>query len=290
MTEAATDGLTWALLLGAAASALRLATPLMLGALGGYTSERSGVVNIALEGFMLIGAFAAAAGAYAFHNPWVGAVCGMLAAVTMAALHAFLCINLKADHIISGVAINFLAAGLPPVIAKALYGYSGGTPQLDAAICMPETSFGSPLFWSALALAVLMSFVHRGHRFGQYLRFAGEHPEALQSQGVSVALVRWKGVLLAGVFCGLAGAYLSIDHGTAFSRNMTAGRGFIALAALIVGRHTPYGAVAAALGFGVVESAQILLQGSGLPLPVQWLQMIPYAATLVILAFGLKRR
>lgn len=289
MTEVA-DGFTWALIVGAGASALRLATPLMLGALGGYASERGGIVNIALEGFMLMGAFAAAAGAHAFQDPWLGVACGVAAAMVLACLHAFLCINLKADHIISGVAINFLAAGLPPVMAKALYGYSGGTPQLDSAICMPETALGSPLFWAALALAALMSIIHLRHRFGQYLRFAGEHPEALQSQGVSVALVRWKGVLLSGVFCGLAGAYLSIDHGTAFSRNMTAGRGYIALAALIVGRHTPYGAAAAALGFGVVESAQILLQGSGLPLPVQWLQMIPYGATLVILAFGLRRR
>jgi simple sugar transport system permease protein len=135
---------------------------------------------------------------------------------------------------------------------------------------------------------VLFWFVHRNTRLGQYLRFSGEHPEALQSQGVSVTRVRWTGVLLAGVLCGIAGAYLSIDHGSGFARNMTAGRGYIALAALIIGCWTPLGAVLAALAFGAIEASQILLQGTtlwgGHTVPVQWIQMLPYIATLIILA------
>jgi simple sugar transport system permease protein len=284
------QGITLVFLVSIGASMLRLSTPLVLGALGGYASERGGIVNIALEGLMLMGAFFGAVGAHAAHSPWAGLALGCSAAVATAMLHGFLCIRLKADPIISGIAINCVAIGLPPVVAKALYDFSGGTPQLDSVATMPHWDWGSPLLWFALAAAVAMTFIHRGHRFGQHLRFAGEHPEALESQGISVARTQWKGLVLCGLLCGLAGAYLSIDHGTAFSRNMTAGRGFIALAALIVGRHTPYGAAIAALGFGAVEAVQILLQGSNTGLPVQWLQLLPYAATLGILASGLGRR
>ena len=284
------QGISLIFLVSIAASMLRLSTPLVLGALGGYASERGGVINIALEGFMLMGAFFGAVGAHAGHSPWVGLIFGCAAAVATALLHGFLCISLKANPIISGIAINFFAAGIPPVVAKALYDFSGGTPQLEAMACMPRWNWGSPLFWFALLATLLMTVIHRGHVFGQHLRFAGEHPEALASQVGSVARTQCKGLILCGLLCGLAGAYLSIDHGTAFSRNMTAGRGFIALAALIVGRHTPLGAAAAALGFGAVEAVQILLQGSNTGLSVQWLQLLPYAATLLILASSQRLR
>jgi simple sugar transport system permease protein len=146
----------------------------------------------------------------------------------------------------------------------------------------------SPLVPGAFVAAALLIVVHRNTRFGQHLRFAGEHPEALTSQGVSVRRVRWLGVLLAGVLCGLAGAYLSVAHGSGFARNMTAGRGYIALAALIIGCWTPLGALLAALAFGAIDATQILLQGAtfanGQAVPVQWIQMLPYIATLVILA------
>ncbi len=282
------DSIILALFVSVAASALRLSTPLLFASLGGYYSERSGVVNIALEGFMLIGAFGAAAGAHAFAHPGAGLFFGVLAAMGLSCVHAFLCINAKADAIISGIAINFLALGIPPVIAQSIYGYSGGTPQLPVGARIPDTAFGSPLLWCAFLAVGITVYIHRSTRFGQYIRFAGEHPAALESQGVKVSVVRWKGVLLSGFFCGLGGAYLSIDHGTAFSRNMTAGRGFIALAALIVGRHNPMGAALAAMAFGLIEAVQILAQGAWSGLPVQALQALPYAATVVVLAFGLK--
>jgi simple sugar transport system permease protein len=269
-------------------TALRLATPLSFAALGGYCSERSGTINIALEGMMLMGAFTAAATAHATHSAAAGLAAGMAGAALLAALHGLLCIRFGADQIISGMAVNFLAIGVPPVASKALYDMSGGTPMLAAGERVPHIAGLSPLLLLAVVCTVALWAAHRHSRLGQYLRFAGEHPEALQSQGISVARVRWAGVLLAGVLCGLAGAYLSIDHGGGFARNMTAGRGYIALAALIIGRWTPVGAAVAALVFGAVEASQILLQGASLgeshTVPVQWIQMIPYIATLAILA------
>ena len=269
-------------------AALRLSTPLSYAALGGYCSERSGTVNIALEGMMLMGAFTAAVAAHHTHSAALGVLAGVGGGLTLAALHGLLCIQMRADQIISGMAVNFLAIGLPPVISKTLYDMSGGTPMLLAHERVP-TWFGiSPLMAGAFVALALLITVHRRSRLGQYLRFAGEHPEALQSQGVSVLRIRWTGVLLSGVLCGLAGAYLSIDHGGGFSRNMTAGRGYMALAALIIGCWTPLGAMLAALTFGAIEASQILLQGvtvaGGHTIPVQWIQVLPYIATLVILA------
>ena len=269
-------------------TALRLSTPLGYGALGGYCSERSGTINIALEGLMLMGAFTAAVIAHQTHNPWLGVGAGVLGAMALASLHAFLCVGLGADQIISGLAVNLLAAGIPPVVSKALYDMSSGTPMLENKERVGEIFGTSPLMLGMFVALGLIYLIHTRTRLGQYLRFAGEHPEALQSQGIHVKRIRWAGVLLSGALCGLAGAYLSIDHGAGFTRNMTAGRGFIALAALIIGSWTPLGAFIAALVFGAIESSQILLQGVTLPsgqtVPVQWIQMLPYIATLFILA------
>lgn len=269
-------------------SALRLATPLTFAALGGYCSERSGTINIALEGMMLLGAFAAAVVAHHTHSAVFGVLAGVGGGLIAAALHALLCIQLGANQIISGLAVNLIAAGIPPVVSKALYEMSGGTPMLRLSERVGAVVGTSPLMLAAFFSAIGLWFIHRFTKFGQYLRFAGEHPEALLSQGVSVRRVRWAGVLLSGILCGLGGAYLSIDHSGGFARNMTAGRGFIALAALIIGRWHPVGATLAALVFGAIEASQILLQGLTLPdgqsVPVQWVQALPYIATIIILA------
>lgn len=269
-------------------TAIRLSTPLTFAALGGYCSERSGTVNIALEGMMLMGSFCAAVVAYATQSPIWGVAGGIAGAMCMAGLHGLLCIGLKSDQIISGMAINLLAVGIPPVVSKALYEMSGGTPLLPSGARVGSIWGVSPLVASAFVLTALVLCIHKKTKLGQYIRFAGEHPEALQSQGINVRKIRWIGVIASGFFCGLGGAYLSIDHGGGFARNMTAGRGFIALAALIIGRWTPHGALAASLIFGAIEGTQILLQGMTLPsgqtVPVQWIQMLPYVATLAILA------
>lgn len=268
-------------------TALRLSTPLSLASLGGYCSERSGTINLALEGMMLMGAFTAAVIAHHTHSAAWGVVAGLGGGMSLALLHGLLCIELGADQIISGMAVNFLAAGLPPVISKALYEMSGGTPMLAQSERVQPWLGVSPFVYGVFVAAAALMAAHRYTRLGQYIRFAGEHPESLQSQGVSVKRIRWIGVLLAGALCGLSGAYLSIDHGGGFARNMTAGRGYIALAALIIGCWTPLGALLASLVFGLIEASQILLQGVSIgaehTVPVQWIQMLPYIGTLAIL-------
>jgi ABC-type uncharacterized transport system permease subunit len=270
-------------------SALRLSTPLIYAALAGYASERPGVINIALEGKCLLGAFFAAVGAHVFQNPFMGVLCGIAASVSASLLHGLLCVQLRANPMISGLAINFLGLRIPPFVAKKLFGYSGGTPQIPSEYCIPHFSYGSPLTWGALVFGLLFFFIHNHTKLGQYFQFAGDHPNALESQGISPAMIRWIGLLFTGLLCGLAGSYLSIDHGTAFSRNMTAGRGFIALAALILGNWNPPYVVLSAFFLGSLEVVQILLQGTQLTenqtIPVQWITLVPYAATLLILYF-----
>ncbi len=275
-------------------AAFRMATPLVFASLGGYFSERAGIINIALEGLLLMGAFTSGAFTASFHNPFAGIFAAVLFSMLLSAVYAFLVIELKADQIIAGIAINLFSLGIPPVICKAIYDVSGGTPMLQANEKMPQIMGGSYFVWGMFIALILVHIIHSRTKFGQYVRFSGEHPLALISQGVSVRKIRWFAVLLSGLLCGLGGAYLAIDHGSGFTRSMTAGRGFIALAALIIGHWTPIGAFIASLVFGLIETSQIYLQGmqfsNGMVIPVQWIQMIPYIATLIILAglFGKK--
>src|SRR5687768_12384040 len=232
------DIFTWDLL----ASTIRMAAPLILAALGGLFSERSGVINIALEGKMLAGAFTAAAVTYAADtklgmgaaSPWIGLMSGMFAGLFIAAIYALCCIRFKADQVVSGAAINILMIGMPGFLSGALFLSSGSTPQLPKDHLLPQ----SPLI-IAIAIAVLVAaiwYVVYKTPFGLRLRSVGENPEAADAAGVSVSRLRYSGVLLAGVLAGIGGAYLSIGQSSLFTRNMTAGRGFIALAALIYGK------------------------------------------------------
>jgi general nucleoside transport system permease protein len=283
------DIFTWALL----ASTIRTATPLLLAALGGLFSERSGVINIALEGKMLAGAFTAAAVTYAagekFGNasPWIGLLAAVAASLFIAAIYAVVCIRYKADQVVSGAAINILMLGIPGFLSGAFFLSSGSTPQLPKDHLLPQ----SPVI-IAFVLAVLVMliwYVLYHTPFGLRLRSVGEKPEAADAAGVSVSKIRYSGVLLAGVLTGLAGAYLSIGQSSLFTRNMTAGRGFIALAALIFGKWRPVQTMLACLLFGFTEAVSIQMQGavklpSGEDIPVQFIQMVPYVLTIVVLA------
>ncbi len=265
------------------ASTFRMATPLIFAATGGLISERSGVINIALEGMMLSGAFAAAAGTHAFHSPWIGAACGLGAGLVMAILYAICVIPLRANQIVAGTAINLLALGVTPFLCKLLYDATGSTP----AIPMEERFQVAPMYLCWL-LAAAVWFWMKYTRGGLWLGFAGEHPEALETAGVRVVWVRWAAVLASGALAGLGGASLSIYLASGFSRNMTAGRGFMALAALIFGKWKPIPTVLACLLFGLTEAAQIRLQGVVLwgtqPIPVQFIQILPYVVTVLVLA------
>ncbi|HEV8188965.1 MAG TPA: ABC transporter permease [Pyrinomonadaceae bacterium] len=285
------DILTFSLI----ASTIRLGTPLVLAALGGLFSERSGVINIALEGKMLAGAFTAAAVTYAADNklglgaasPWVGLLGGMLAGLFIAVIYAVSCIKFKAEQVVSGAAINILMLGIPGFLSGAFFLSSGSTPQLPKDHLLPQ----SPVIIAItiLALVALIWYVLYKTPFGLRLRSVGENPEAADAAGVSVSRIRYSGVLLAGVLAGLGGAYLSIGQSSLFTRNMTAGRGFIALAALIFGKWRPVQTLLACLLFGFTEAVSIQMQGvfklpSGEDIPVQFIQMVPYVLTIVVLA------
>lgn len=270
-------------------SGIRLATPLTLAAIGGLFSERSGIVNIALEGLMLFGAFAAATATLYSGSPWVGVLAAAVAGAVVAHVHGLVCVKFKGDHIVSGVAINILAMGAPPFIAGALFGTTGSTPDVARSlgtwnlgrIGASSTGYSPLVYMSWLAVPFAYVLVFRT-RFGLRLRAAGENPWAAEAAGVNIARVRYAAVILSGIFAGLGGAFLSIGYGTSFVRNMTAGRGFLALAALIFGKWTPIGAFAGCLLFGFADAFQMRLQGVA-KIPPQFVQMIPYVVTILVL-------
>ena len=283
-------------------STIRLATPLVLAAIGGLYSERSGVINIALEGLMLAGAFTAASITYYAHSPWVGMGAAIVGGALVAMIIALACIRFKADQVVTGTGINIMLIGLPAVLSGALFLSSGSTPQIPRENLLPALYRFFPFLppWrvltdvsviSVLALIVVVVTAYILYRtpFGLRLRAVGENPEAADAAGVSVNRIRYIGVVLSGALAGLGGAYLSIGQSSLFTRNMAAGRGFIALAALIFGKWRPVQTMLACLLFGFADALTIQMQGvaklpSGEDIPVQFIQMIPYVVTIVVLA------
>ncbi len=264
-------------------STFRVSVPLVFTAMGGILSERAGVVNIALEGLMLIGAFAAATAAALTHSPWMGLGAGIVAGVALAAVYALFVIQFRADQIVAGTAINLLAFGVTPLFAKVFFDSTGATPALERA-----ERFGNEPLYLAIVLVIAIAFWFKHSRLGLWVSFAGEHPEALSTAGIRVRGVRWFGVLAAGALAGIGGATLSIFLSSSFSRGMTAGRGFMALAALIFGNWKPIPTLFACLFFGLMDALQIRLQGVAIfgdqPIPVQFIQILPYFFTVLVLA------
>ena len=284
-------------------STIRLATPLVWAAIGGLYSERSGVINVALEGLMLAGAFTAAAVTFYAGNPWAGLAGAMVAGGLVAYLIAVACIRFKANAVVTGTGVNILFLGLPAVLSGALFLSSGSTPQLPREQLMPTLNqllpasvpqwriFTDVSVISLLALVVVLvtRYVLYHTPFGLRLRSVGENPEAADAAGVRVNRIRYAAVILSGVLAGVGGAYLSIGQSSLFLRNMTAGRGFIALAALIFGKWRPIQTLLACVLFGFADAITIQMQGvaklpSGEDIPVQFVQMIPYVVTIVMLA------
>lgn len=264
--------------LGLLASTVRLATPLLLAALGGLFSERAGVINIALEGLMLAGAFTAATVTHFSGSPWIGLAAAIAAGMAVALVHAVACIRFGADQVVSGTAINILFLGVPALLSGALFDSTGATPQVPQSQLLPLV----PIVL-AFAFVPAVWYVLQRTRFGLRLRAVGENPEAADTAGIPVARVRYAAVLLSGALAAIGGAYLSIGQSSLFTRNMTAGRGFIALAALIFGKWRPVQTMLACLLFGFAEAVSIQMQGVA-PIPVQFIQIIPYVLTLVVLA------
>ena len=289
---------------------LRLAAPLIFCALAGLFSERSGVIDISLEGKLLGSAFAAAAVASLSGSVWLGLLAATGVSVCMALVHGFACITHRGNQIVSGLAMNILASGLTVTLGIAWFGRGGQTPTLDAdrrfqPIRLPfvETLQDVPLLgaiygellsghklpvYLAFVAVPLVALLLARTRFGLRLRAVGESPEAVDSAGVSVPWLRYRAVILAGVLCGIAGAYLSTAHGAGFIREMSAGKGYIALAAMIFGKWRPWPALFACLLFGFLEAASSRLQGVELPVigqaPADLMLILPYVMTVVLLA------
>ncbi len=261
---------------------IRLSTPLVLAALGGMFSERAGVVNIALEGMMLAGAFTAAAVTWKVSNPWLGLLAAMAAGVVLAALYAVACIRYRAEQVVAGTAVNILMVGVPALLSGALFFSTGSTPNIAKNLQMPWF----PIIL-AFGLVPVTWYVLYKTPFGLRLRAVGENPAAADAAGVNVARLRYLGVILSGALAAAGGAYLSIGQSSLFTRNMTAGRGFIALAALIFGKWRPVQTMLACLLFGFTEALSIQLQGlkiGGTEIPVQFIHIIPYLVTMIALA------
>jgi general nucleoside transport system permease protein len=278
-------------------STIRTATPLIFAALGGMFSERAGVINIALEGLMLAGAFTAAVVTYELSNPYIGFLAGLVAGAFLALIFAIAVIKFEADQVVAGFAISLLMIGLPAVISSRIYDAAGSTQQIAKEYLLPD-------FYNRLSIASILAFVLvplcwyvlYKTPFGLRLRAAGENPAAADAAGVNVIRLRYTAVILSGVLAAAGGAYLSIGQSSLFTRAMTAGRGYIALAALILAKWKPIPVLFACLFFGLTEALSIQVQGvikmpSGEDIPVQFIQIIPYVLTIIVLAgfIGLSR-
>lgn len=270
-------------------SALRLAVPLIFAAYGGMLSERAGVANIALEANLLFAAFAGAAGAALTGSLWMGAAIGVGASVVVGTLFGSVCVWGRGDQIVIGMGFNLLAFGLIPVINKAIFGMTGSTPSLPLELKFSQTW----VFFALVILAVVgYEYLFRYTRHGLRINAAGENPAALVTQGVDYKWVRLRAVVEGSVLTGIGGIYLSMSQGSGYIRDMAAGRGFIALAALIFGAWKPVPTLLACLFFGFTDAIQMLLQGQklgGVTVPNQFVQILPYVATLFVLVFYSRR-
>ena len=283
-------------LVGMLQTTLQRATPLALGAMAGVLCERSGVVNIAIEGMMLFAAFAGSFGASVTGSLWAGLVIGLLAGAVLAYVHAGLSITYRVDQIISGTVINIFALGITSYLASRLFSdypdlnRSGTFSSWDVPLLSDIPVVGPVLFrnnvfvYLMLILVPLLTWFLFRTRWGLRVRAVGEHPKAADTVGINVFRVRYRSVVLGGAMAGLAGSYLTLGSVGSFEQNMTAGRGFIALAAMIFGRWTPVGALGAALLFGFAESLQTKLAILETPIPSQFLLMAPYVLTLLVVA------
>jgi ABC-type uncharacterized transport system permease subunit len=291
------------------ASTLRLVTPLLLAALAGIFAERAGVADLGLEGKMLASAFAGAAAASLTGSALQGLTASVLAAILLSLLHGYATVSKPGNQIVSGMAINLIAAGLVPTLAYAMFPLGGRTPTLggDARLIGHPWPFAatagdgllgqaysivvsghSALVYLALLLVPISTYVLYRTGWGLRIRAVGENPEAVAAAGRNVVALRYQALIVNGTLCGLAGAYLSLAANAGYTRDMTAGKGYLAIAALILGRWKPWPTLAACLLFAATDAVQGRLQGTHLPglgiIPMPWITALPYIVTVIVLA------
>lgn len=296
------DLLTTAFLIGLLQATLRTATPLLLAGLGELFAERSGILNLGLEGIMLIGSLFGFLVANKTGNVWLGILCGGLAGMLISLIHAVLSISLNVNQTVSGVGINILCAGISMTVYRTVFGMaSSGVPTAPAqqAIYIPVLSdipvIGPvlfqqlPLVYIAIALVPVAWVVLYKTEFGLAIRSVGEHPLAAETLGINVRMVRYICVLFGGLMTGIAGTFLSLGLLNIFLDNMTSGRGWIALAVVIFGKWRPGGVLGASLLFGLASALQLRLQATGVRIPYQFLLMAPYVLTVIALVGAVGR-
>ena len=282
------------------ASTLRMGTPIALTALGWLTSERSGVVNIGLEGIMLASAFGAVLGSYLTGNPWIGVLTAMFVGVLISAIHSVISITWGGNQSVSSMALVLLATGFSGVGLKAVFGQQGSSPQVPSLEHTPMLSsipvVGgflsdlSPFVYIAFLALIVIHCMFKYTPLGLRIITVGENPKAAETAGLSVHKIRYFSVILSGVLGGLGGAFLSLGQMNLFQEGMVAGRGYLALGAVTMGRWTPIGAFASSMFFGLFSAVQLYVQTiPGNPVPSEFIQMIPYLASLLVLAVSLKK-
>ena len=286
---------------GLFAASLRMATPLVFASIGGIFSERVGIVNIALEGMMLTGAFSGVLATFATGNPWIGVLASVLAGGLLGYLHAILTVKFSGNQIISGTGINLLALGATAYLCQAVWGSRGASQSVQGldAISIPlinDIPFlgevvgnQTPLVYLSILVAILSYILLFKTPGGLRIRAVGEHPAAADTTGVDVYRTKYLCLILSGMLAGLGGAFLSLGHLSLFVLGMTGGRGFIALAAMIIGGWTPFGALGASFLFGFADALQIRLQSVGI-LPSQIVLTLPYILTIVVVAVFARKR
>lgn len=263
---------------------LNMSVPLILAGLGGVISVRCGIMALGLESMMMAGAFFAVLGSFFTGNVWLGVLCGILGGIVPGLLHGLLCIRYKVNQVISGIALNLLVLAVTTLLMQLIWSSKASSPQVAA---FEQGVLASPLFYIMIAAVAVEWVALFKTRFGLRLRMVGENPKAAASMGIAVHKTKYIGVLVCGLLAGMGGAYLSVDHLNMFVRDMTAGRGYIAVVIMILARYNPVMVVGCALLFGACDAIQINLQGMGVP--SQLIQTIPYVVTLLVLTFGVKK-
>lgn len=276
-------------------STLRMGTPLALTALGGTVSERSGVVNIGLEGIMVASSFAAVVGTYYTGNPWIGVLVAVGVGILISFIHGFVTISCGGNQSVSSMAIVLLATGFSIVGLNAIFHSNGNSQQVEYLPTTPilkhipvigtYLSQLSPFVYIAFIALFLVHYMMKYTKLGLRITTVGENPKAAETAGINVAKIRYTSVVLGGILGGLGGAYLSIGQMNLFQSGMVAGRGYLALGAVIMGKWSPIGAFGSAMFFGLFEALQIYTQlQPNFPIPHEFIQMIPYVASLIVLA------
>ena len=262
---------------------IRIAVPYLFAASGGVIAERSGIISLGLEGYMLTGAFSATLGTHYSGSPWIGVLAGIFGGLVFGLLQAVASIRYRADQVVTGIAINLLAIGVTRFFLKLAFASSSNSPRIEGfGGNIALHGFDNPLLWLGLLVAPALAFVLYRTPFGLRVRAVGEHPAAAESLGIKASLIQYVAVAISGILAALGGVFLALDQHQ-FTDQMTAGRGFIAVAAVIFGRWDPVRAALACLLFAAAETLQIQLQGNQL-IPSQFIEMIPYLLTIIALA------